>query len=47
MVKDKSITRDIPFALRPGTIGQVTTGLDAASAPPRMSSRSTRRAGIA
>ena len=47
MVKDKSITRDIPFALRRGTIGQVTTGLDAASAPPSMSSPSTRRAGIA
>jgi hypothetical protein len=24
-VKDKSIKRDIPFALRRGTIGQVTT----------------------
>jgi hypothetical protein len=29
-VKAKSIKRDIPFALRRGTIGQVTTALDAA-----------------
>jgi hypothetical protein len=29
-VKDKSIKRDIPFALLRGTIGQVTTALDAA-----------------
>ncbi len=29
-VKGKSIRRDIPFARRRGTIGQVTTALDAA-----------------
>ena len=29
-VKDKSIKRDIPFALRRGTIGPVATALDAA-----------------
>jgi hypothetical protein len=28
--KDKSIKKDIPFALHRGTIGQVTTALDAA-----------------
>ncbi len=47
-VKDKSIKRDIPFALRRGTIGQVTThhALDGCawlrppSAPPRMRSSS-------
>ncbi len=38
-VKDKSIKRDIPFALRRGSIGQVTThALDGYARPARRSS---------
>jgi hypothetical protein len=39
----RKLKKDISFALRRGTIAQVTTALDAASAPPRRSSPLTMR----